>query len=233
MPTELRELDEDLWVTEAPLRFMGLEVGARMSVIRLASGELFLHSPVEPSPELRGALDALGRVKFLVCPNRLHHLFAGAVRDAYPASEIHVAPGLETKRQDLDIADVLHDVPDARWAEAIDQHLVRGAPFVNEVVFLHRPTRTLLLTDLAFNFGPSAPAWTRLAMRWMGAKEFGPSYAERFLAIRDRAAARRSFEQLLRWDFDRVIVSHGDVLESGGPARLREAYGWLLGASPA
>jgi hypothetical protein len=56
---------------------------------------------------------------------------------------------------------------------------------------------------------------------------FGPTYLERLL-VRDRAAARRSLERILAWDFERVVVAHGAVLESGGREALRAAYTWLL-----
>ena len=44
-------------------------------------------------------------------------------------------------------------------------------------------------------------------------------------------ATRLSLGQILRWDFDRVIVAHGDVLESGGRQKLRDAFGFILGAA--
>jgi hypothetical protein len=56
---------------------------------------------------------------------------------------------------------------------------------------------------------------------------FGPSKLDPLL-IRDREAARDSLERILAWDFDRVVVAHGDVLENGGHAALREGYAWLL-----
>jgi hypothetical protein len=45
--------------------------------------------------------------------------------------------------------------------------------------------------------------------------------------IRDRVAARESVARILRWNFDRVIVTHGDVLESGGLAKFAEAFSFL------
>jgi hypothetical protein len=35
----------------------------------------------------------------------------------------------------------------------------------------------------------------------------------------------------MRWDFDRVIVAHGDVIESGGHKKFRDAFGFILGAA--
>jgi hypothetical protein len=34
-------------------------------------------------------------------------------------------------------------------------------------------------------------------------------------------------DTILGWDFERVIVSHGDVLETGGRDRLAAAFAFL------
>jgi hypothetical protein len=224
----MRELAPELWVTERPLRFGGLQVGTRMTVIRLSSGGLFLHSPVRLEPALAAALDTFGRPRFVVAPNRFHHLFAGDYVAAYPACELFVAPGLERKRPDLKIAGVLDDTAHPGWAGEIDQVLIRGVPLMNEVVFLHRATRTLLTSDLVFNIGRESPALTRWGFRLLGGYgRFGTTVIERLL-VRDRAAARASLERVLAWDFDRVVLAHGQVLEHGGVEGLRRAYAWLL-----
>ena len=224
----LRQLAEDLWAAERPQSFYGLPVGTRMTVIRLSGGRLLLHSPVALDAELRRQLDALGEVRFAVAPNRLHHLYAGGVAQAYPGARLWVAPGLERKRPDLVFEAVLTDEAPEEWRGKVDQTFFRGRPYENEVVFFHRASRTLVLCDLAFNFGPGAAAPTRLLMRLIRSYgRLGPSTLDPLL-IRDRRAARESLERILAWDFDRVIVSHGDVLESGGRETLRRGYSWLL-----
>ena len=199
-----------------------------MSVIRLKGGELFLHSPVSLDPELRGELDGLGTVRFAVAPNRMHHLFIGEYAEAYPKLELFAAPGLETKRKDVAWQGVLGDEAPTAWAGQLEQLFFRGFPLANEVVFFHPPSRSLLLTDLAFNIGSDSPTATRLAFRLLGAyNRFGPSLLERVL-IRDRSAARASLQGILAWDFDRVIMAHGQVLKRGGREALRAGYAWLL-----
>jgi len=226
----LRELATDIWVEERRQRFYGLEVGTRMTVMRLADGSLLLHSPVALTPELRTELDALGPVRWVVAPNRVHHLRAGDVAKAYPGAQLWIAPGLERKRPDLVYVAVLGDEAPAPWKGEVDQVFFRGRPYENEVVFFHRASRTLILCDLAFNFGPRAAAPTRWLMRLLRSYgHFGPSKLDPLL-IRDRRAARESLLRILDWDFDRVIVAHGDVLESGGREALRRGYAWLLGA---
>jgi hypothetical protein len=224
----LRELAKNLWVVQRPQRFYGLEVGARMTAVRLAGGSLLLHSPVSLDAALRGELDSLGAVRFVVAPNRFHHLYAGEVARFYPQARLWVAAGVERKRPDLEIAGLLEDEAPAEWKDEVDQCYFRGRPFENEVVFLHRASRTLVLCDLAFNFGAGTPLVTRLVMRLFGG--YGGFRTTRLdpLLIRDRQAARESLERILAWDFDRVVVAHGEVLESGGPGALRAGYGWLL-----
>ena len=240
-PTGLRAVDRDLWIVERPQRFYGLEVGTRMTVIRLADGSLLLHSPVALDPPLRRDLDALGPVRHVVAPNRVHHLYAGDVArhypDQQPAVQLWVGPGLERKRPDLAIAGVLGDEAPPAWKGQVDQVFFRGRPYENEVVFFHRASRTLILCDLAFNFGPRSPWLTRLLLQLIGGYgRFGPSRLDPLL-IRDRAAARGSLEHILAWDFDRVVLAHGDdIVESGGREALRRGYAWLLadrhGAGP-
>ena len=86
----LRKLAENLWVEERSQRFYGLEVGARMTVMRLADESLLLHSPVSLDPQLRRELDSLGAVRYAVAPNRFHHLYAGEVAKAYPEARLSV-----------------------------------------------------------------------------------------------------------------------------------------------
>ena len=98
---------------------------------------------------------------------------------------------------------------------------------MNEVVFLQRPTRTLLLTDLAFNVQPGAKNRAKVFHWLVGAGgRFGPHRIIRAV-IRDREAARRSLAKILEWDFERIIVTHGDVLEHGGREALRAAFAFL------
>jgi hypothetical protein len=223
----LRQLAENLWVADRPQTFYGLPVGTRMTVMRLSGGRLMLHSPVALDDELRAQLDALGRVGFVVAPNRVHHLYAGDVARDYPQARLWVAPGLSHKRPDLVFEAVLTDDAPEEWRGEVDQVFFRGRPYENEVTFFHRASRTLLLCDLAFNFGPSAAAPTRWLMKLIRSYgRLGPSKLDPLL-IRDRKAARESLEKILAWDFDRVIVSHGDVLERGGHEILSNGYAWL------
>jgi hypothetical protein len=223
----LTQLAPDLWVATRPLPLWVGDIGARMTVVRLADGRLLLHSPVALDAGTRGALDALGPVGWIVGPSKVHHLFLGAWTAAYPAAVLCGTPGLPEKRSDLRFGCVLGEGTPPPWGDGLECFLFEGAPGMNELVFFHPSSRTLVLTDLAFNLPPGAPNRARVFHALVGAAgRFGPHRIVR-LAIRDRQAAARSVERLLAWDFDRVVVSHGEVLERGGKAGVARAFAYL------
>lgn len=48
-----------------------------------------------------------------------------------------------------------------------------------------------------------------------------------WFATRDRAAAASSVRRMLAADFDRVVMAHGEVLESDARARMTTALAWM------
>lgn len=221
----MRAFAEGLWELETSIRF-GVRMPARTVIVELGGGGLLVHSPGRLDPEVREAIDRLGPVRGLIAPNRFHHLFAGDWLEAYPDAELHVAPGLLDKRADL-AGTALTDTAPPLWAGEIEQHVWGGVPTIGEVVFVHRPSRTLLNTDMMHNM-QDEPRWlARTVWRMMGAYgRFGPARLERWLT-RDRAALRASVDRVLSWDFDRVTVAHGDILETGGKDRVRDGWSWV------
>lgn len=225
----LREIGDGLWIHQAPLRFAGVQAGRTMNVVELGGGGLFVHSPAPLDEPLRGALDALGEVRFVAAPSRLHgHLWMEQYRDAYAAVELLAGPGLARRRRELSFAAELGESPDPRWAGVLDQAPFRGNPLLPEVEFLHRPSRTLIAGDLALHFGPHSPPLTRaIARAGLMHERLRPTPLFRVLTIR-RAAARGDMRRILSWDFDRVIPGHGAVWESGGHAALSREWSRLL-----
>jgi hypothetical protein len=228
----LRALDPgsgaSIWVVDHPLVMPGgLAIGARMTVVRLSGGGLFLHSPVPIDDALAEELARLGPVRFVVAPNKFHHFYVNEVLARYPDAELHVVPGLPEKKKDLPPHRLLADEAAAGWKADLDQVLVGGAPALGEAVFFHRASRTALFTDLCFNVRQASNFATRLFWRLNGGLgRFGPTRMVR-LTLRDKKAVRRAIDRILTWDFDRAVVTHGEVLESGAREALREAYSFL------
>jgi hypothetical protein len=228
--TGLRQLDRDLWVIDQPLRVGGLELGVRTCVIRLGDGGVLVHAPGPVTRALGREIEALGPVRALIAPNLLHHMFLAKASQAFPHARVFGAPGLREKLDPARIDEVLGEQPPSLWAGELEQLLVQGAPAMNEVVFLQRASRTLVCLDLCFNVRRSSSLFTRAFMRANGAfGRFGPSRLFRYTILKDARALRASVDRILAWDFDRVTVAHGDVLESGGREALRASFAWLRG----
>ncbi len=222
----VQAIADNLWVEARPLRFAGVETGTRMTVVRLNDGGLFVHSPVSLQAGTRQAVDALGPVKAIVAPSRFHHLYVKEWTQAYPDAVVCACPGLERKRPDLSWSRVLGDTPEEEWRGEIEQVFFEARSLENEVVFFHRATRTLICADLLFNLANHPSRLTRVVAWLIGNRKPGATLLER-LIIRDRAAAREQVGRMLAWKPERIVLAHGDLVETGGQEVLRRAYAWL------
>ena len=221
----LHSIADDLWVAEQPLRYLGVALTTRMTIVRLADGMLMVHSPIRLTDELRSAAARAGRVRFIVAPNRFHHLFVADWQKAYPEAQTFCAPGLDTKRADLKFTGILGDYPAPGWADEMDQAFVRALPPLNEIVFFHRKSRTVIFTDLLFNIARHDSAYARFLLRLDGAF-CGPAIPRSFrLLLRRRRGDCVTFlDRLHSWDFDRAILAHGEILHSGAKAAVKRAW---------
>ncbi len=213
----------DLWTLDHPLVAGGLHLGARATAIRGEEG-VTLIAPVPISDPDAAALGDLGPVTAVVAPNLLHWMFAGAACARFPEARLLGPDGLRKKAPDLPWTPL--STLGGSWRGLVRVEL-GGLPSMEESTFFHAPSRTLVSTDLAFNVVHSDSWWTRSFMRLNNAYgRFGPSRIFRTL-LKDKAALRRSLDQLLALEPERVIVAHGAVLEQDGGATIREAYGWV------
>ncbi len=234
----LKPVDADIWIVDGPTCAWGyppwgkLTFPTRMTVIRLGSGDLFLHSPTSLVPSLKSEIDALGPVRHLVSPNMIHNLHIGAWGAAYPEAIKWASPGVRI-RVDYAFDRDLDEAPDPAWSEDVDQRIVRGSRVMDEVVFFHRPSRTLILTDLIENFDLShVPSrYQRLLVRMAGVAapdgQCPLDYRLTFWGRHEQLAA--SVRWMIECAPERIIIAHGDWFERDGVATLRRAFGWVKG----
>src|SRR5262245_35155306 len=112
----LEQFGEDIWIASGPvITSAGFRYPTRMAVIRLGRG-LFIWSPVALSAELRGEVEALGEVRFVVTPSSLHGAFLADWRNAYPDATLYAAPGSRRARPDMAFHKDLGDEPAESWA---------------------------------------------------------------------------------------------------------------------
>lgn len=224
--TPLEPFGPEIWVKRVPLRFFSFPMGTRMTVIRLSNGDLFLHSPVKLTQETRAAVEALGTVRYLIAPNRLHHLFIGDWAAAFPGAELWGVRDLMKKRADLAWTGTLGDEAPPGWAGEIDQAVVSSS-FQDEAEFCHRASKTLILVDLLESVWPEDGWHYRLFARLAGTwKRPATTYDQRASFMR-RGPARAAVRRILDWDFERIVIAHGRVVDEDAKAVFRKGVAWL------
>jgi Domain of unknown function (DUF4336) len=228
----LQSFGDDIWTVDGPLvRDIGLTFTTRMTVVRLADGSVWVESPVSAPPQTLDEIRALGDVRYLVASTQKHTWRVAPWHAYFPQAQLW-APGttslaLEDGR--VVVNDVLTDTPYEGWAADLDQLVFRGSPFVKEVFFLHRKSRTVIVGDILQSNPPlKGKSLRNLAFRLLGAASpRGGVPHDIKLGLFRRSQARASLRRLLSWDFDRLILAHGECIPEDAKAYVRQAFRWL------
>lgn len=225
---------EGIWIVDAgPIQVMGLPLPVRMTVIRLESGDLLLHSPTPYTAEIGARVASLGRVRHLVAPNIGHWTFLAAWQRAFPEATAWAAPGLRDRAQvrasgvrfDAELGD---PAPPA-WSGEIGQGVIAGAGGFREMWFFHKASRTLLLVDLIENLDPrKLPPASRLLMRAAAATGGTTARYLRPLIRFGGNETREAIAALIALEPERVIFAHGRCFTDRGTEQSRRAFAWLL-----
>lgn len=223
MPTSSspRALAENLWLASYPLSVLGTQHGRNVTLIRLASGKVVVHSMAPFTAAEVGEMQALGPASWLVEAMLLHDTYAREGRDAFSGVPFLGPPGF-SEVVGFSTSPLL---PTPReWVGEIEVFAIGGAEKLKEHVCLHVPTRTLIVADLVFNFATNERGWDRFFHRYLAGFKRYPGMSRIFrICIQDRAAFRASLVPIMAADFDRIIVGHGSVIERDGKALLARA----------
>jgi hypothetical protein len=220
----LEEFVPGIWTVTAPFKLAGSEFGTRMTVIRVGTSELILIAPCPIDDGLEAKIRELGSVAAVIAPNCFHYFYFLDALQRFPEAVPFLADGVADKIGGAPSnARPLLEEPDPLWKADLEQCAIPGAPKVNEIVFYHTASRTLVLTDFCFNFNPPPKGWTGFFLRLAGAH--GKLAVSRLMRsmLKDRSKLRDAVDRMLAWDFDRVIVTHGHNIETNAKQLFRAA----------
>jgi len=232
----LKPVAENIWIVDGPeIRFYGMPFSTRATVVRLDNRDVWAHSPTKLTDSLAAEVAALGPVRHLIAPNWIHYAYIAEWQARFPGAEAWAAPGVRAraKKRGMELRfdhDLGQEAP-AYWAAEIDQMLVEGSRIHREVVFFHRASRTLILTDLIENFEPAKlPWWMRPLVRIAGIADPDGQMPRdmRRTFSRHEDQLRAAVERMIGWAPERVILAHGRWYERDGVAELRRAFRWVL-----
>ena len=234
----LKRVTDGVWVVDGPtIRFgppmLKFSFPTRMTVLRIASKDLFIHSPTPPVASLRAEIEALGVPRWIVGPNRIHYWWIPDWHAAYPGASVHLAPGIEKQsRGRIDFqSEPLDRLSGYPWDDEIATLPITSS-YMTEVAFFHRASRTLVLTDLIENF--ELDRVSSRFFRWLvsavgAASPHGGMPADMRLSfLSRRGELRTAIETMLEWNPERVLVAHGKWFDRDGARELRRAFRWVL-----
>ena len=172
---------------------------------------------------------AIGTVRHIVSPNKIHHLFLAAWADRWPDAKLYAPPGLAKRKRELHFHAELGDNPEPAWAEDIDQTVFRGSIAMQEVVFFHRASSTAIVCDLVQRHDKANMRGMKgLVMRIDGmVGEHGSTPREWRATFVRRGPARAARARLLAWQPDRLVIAHGACATEGATAILERALAWI------
>lgn len=225
-----QEIEDGLWHDTHDLSMSGgIQFRTRSTLVRLGDNTLWMHSPIPIDDERAETIAALGEVSHIVAPNGFHDSFACAAKQRYPHAQLWASPALKDAKSRL-LSDAYLGDGHPSWAGELETLLIEGSPQFSEFVFFHHASKTVITTDLLFQICYPVNLRTK-AVLWMAGASGGRLAQSRLWrpATRDRAAAGRSVRQMLRWDFERLVLAHGDFVEGADTKqRVREALFWML-----
>ncbi len=223
-----------IWIAEYPVHYAGCDLTARMTVVKLRDGSLLLHSPCEIDDSMKRQLDELGAVSCIVAPGTYHYFYVTSAQQAYPDAQTWICPGIERKCPEIEFDWLLGNDSDTRWVEDLDQVLVRGTRYIWETVFFHRASKTLIVTDLIEYIGDATPNangmlkfWWKAVFHMWNKPRAAPEYR---MGWKNKKLVKECLQKVLAWDFERIILAHGDNIDTHAREMAREAWKTPLSA---
>jgi len=232
MEKMMEKLGEDIWVHEDKMNLMCTELQLRMTIVKLAEGGLWIHSPTALSAELKSQLEQLGPIEFIVSASNGHNLWLKEWQTAFPEAQLYVSAGIPKK---LNLSDyhLLDETIENHWQQDLSHEYMAGVPLFNESVFLHKKTKALIVTDFIQHYPAELP---------IGFAGFLAKYIFRPIGFKDKCVApplkmnmiikeKQHFSSAIKsiktWDFDKIIVTHGEIIDVNAKqvfARLTERF---------
>ena len=233
-----KPIASDIGIVDGPFEYltvagvkMPMPFTTRMTVVRLANGDLFLHSPVAFDEGLAAELQALGTVRHLVSPNQFHYAHIGEWQKAFPGTIAWASTGVRQRARarhvDVHFTRDLASASPEDWCREIDQALVPGGIF-KEFVFFHRNSGTLILTDTIMNF-----ELDKLAQPWRTFTRLSGMHAPRgeiFFGMRiplwlQRAETKKVIRKICSWQPQRIVLSHGRCFDENADEVIHRIFG--------
>ncbi len=217
---KMRQISENVWVQESSMELVGLQLSLRMTVIKLGSGNLWVHSPTAISNKLKQEVDSLGKVEFIVAASNGHNSWVTQWQDNYPEAKVYISGGIP-KKIEIQNYKLLDENSTNIWQDDLEQQYMPSVAMFNESVFFHKKSKSLIVTDFIQNHpdeGLKSISFlgkiTKPILKILGFKGkcTAPPLKIGF-KIKDKSEFGKSVINIQNWDFDKIIVTHGEIID--------------------
>ncbi len=225
------QVDNDIWTLDGPeVVFAGASMHTRMTVVRLQDERLWVHSPIELSGSVREFINDIGgNVAALVAPNKFHYMFMELWQESYPQAQVFAEESLVRKVPYLSNAEILTNSTPSIYSRDIEQVIFGGNRMFQEVVFFHKSSRSLILTDLMINLKTVGIAFLpRMFLEFEGVTfpHGGVPRLYRWLTS-DKEKAREALGIIQRWKPKHILFCHGEPFSESAEVVLDREFEYL------
>ena len=224
--SNLKKWDDGIWTLEGDkVHMFTVPFETRAIIVRLSQNNNAMISPIKVNPLRIKEVQSLEPISYLIAPNNFHHLYLNDWKKIYPTATIWGPKRLHKKRKDIDFVEGI--CPES---DQIVTEVFKGNNFIDETVFLHIPSKTLIVTDIVQNHLPSNNnSFWRIIKRLAGIlAPNGGAPIDLRLTTRNKALARKSITKILTWDFNKIILGHGQCIKKNGKEYFENAFRWLF-----
>ncbi|KAJ6616433.1 hypothetical protein B0H10DRAFT_2036979 [Mycena sp. CBHHK59/15] len=220
-------------------RFSILPFGGRSTAIRLSTGDVWVLASTPLTVDTKAAIDKLGPVKWIMGGDAVHHMFLGQFKKVYPEAKVIGVEALVAKKKaeglTLDGA-YGADPPETKYG--FEDEVRHGSSYFSgfankDVAWFHVSSKTLIVADLLFNL-PGTEQYSKSKssskVPLFGKLDPYGSVHKHFVwgQGKDKAAMARDAKTVVGWAPDRIIMCHGDVIETDGAKAWASAYSKYL-----
>lgn len=234
----LQSFSEGIWIVDGPVvRDMGARFPTRMTIVKLSDESLWVSSPVPRSRDVMNEIESLGNIRYLIAGTPRHLWRLASWHNLYPDAQQWAPPQAEGNHKrftvvgdsDLEFSGILSDNAPNDWKNDLDQVVFRGSRLIEELVFYHKKSHTLIMDDLIQNYPRERGRPIHNALiRLLGVSY--PNGGMPFdikMSFIHRDLARQSVEKILSWDFDKLVLAHGVCVERDAKSFFKRAFKWL------
>lgn len=219
---KLKPVSQGIWSVDGTITMPLGKFPRRMTVIKLAGGDLAVWSPISLDYDEMATLDALGPVGFLIVPNAGHRLDLAAWRIRYPAAKIVAPPGAAKTVNEAAPVDATSNV---LGDPSIKFELVAGTKADEFALLVTRDDGvTLIINDILSSVSHPQGIGANIMARLFG---FGVGHPQtsrlvRRMYVEDSNAVAQQFRHWAKIpNLRRIIVSHVDIIAEA-PAQVLE-----------